>query len=70
MEVGISQQLPKSLLTIGGIGSILKPVLPGLEMKFFYSQDWEALGKGVVQLVSPRSSKCLGHTGLMVLMHY
>lgn len=47
--------LSKRLLTIAGRGSILKPVLPGLSMKYFYSQDWEALGKGRIQLLSLRS---------------
>lgn len=57
MEAGISQQLSKRLLIVGGVGSILKPVLLGLSVKCFYSQDLVALGKGFVQLVSLRSMR-------------
>lgn len=54
MEASVFQLLSKRLLTIAGIGSILKPVFPGLSVKYC-SQGWEALGKECVQLVFLRS---------------
>lgn len=66
MEAGISQQLSKRLLTIGGVGSILKPVLAGLAVKYFYSQNW---GRNLFSwcLPDPWDSKCLGCTSLIVV---